>query len=249
MSPLNSVSAYNSLLAAPLDTMLVGRKILAFDEIDSTNTYALEHGEDGMVVVADRQTAGRGRLGRSWHSARGLGLWFTVALEGNPEGLSFAAALAVRDAIADRALLKIKWPNDLLCNGKKVCGILVEHRAGRTALGIGLNVHHRAEDFPPQLRTKAGSLEAELGGAWDRAEVLRAVLTQLDRNIILLRGGGLAEIHRAWAQACALAGRVVRCNGVEGRVREIDGRGALAVDAADGLHTIYSGDLEYLDGI
>jgi len=245
---VKGAAAYDSLTAVPLDTHVVGRKILAFDEIDSTNTYALESGEDGTVIVADRQTAGRGRLGRSWHSAPGLGLWFTVALEGLIEGLSFAAALAVRDALAARAPLQIKWPNDLLCHGKKVCGILVEHRAGRTALGIGLNVHHRAGDFPAELRTKAASLESELGGAWDRAELLRGVLTELDRSIILLRGGGLAEVHRTWAQACALAGRVIRCNGVEGRVLEIESRGALVVEAADGRHLIFSGDLEYLDG-
>ena len=246
---MNSAAPYESLLSVPLDTVLVGRKVLTFGEIDSTNTFALAQGEDGMVVVADRQTAGRGRLGRTWHSAPGLGLWFTVALEGPPlDGLSFAAALAVRDAIAPRAPLKIKWPNDLLCHGKKVCGILVEHRAGRTALGIGLNVHHRADDFPPELRAKASSLEAELGGSWERAQVLRAALTELDRTIMLLRGGGLAAIHDAWAQACALTGRVVRCNGVEGRVREIDRRGALVVEAADGAHTIFSGDLEFLDG-
>ncbi len=245
---MSGAAAYDSLLTRPLDTHVVGRKILPFDEIDSTNTYALEHGEDGMVIVADRQTAGRGRLGRSWHSAPGLGLWFTVALTGAPEGLSFAAALAVRDALAQRATLKIKWPNDLLCHGKKICGILVEHRAGRTALGIGLNVHHKTEDFPVELHAKAGSLESELGGAWDRAEVLRAVLKELDRTIMLIRGGGLATIHRAWAQACALEGRRIRCNNIEGRVREIDSRGALIVDTADETQTIYSGDLEYLDG-
>jgi BirA family biotin operon repressor/biotin-[acetyl-CoA-carboxylase] ligase len=156
--------------------------------------------------------------------------------------------LSIRDAIKSRASLKIKWPNDLLCNGKKVCGILVEHRAGRTALGIGLNVHHHAEDFPPELRAKAGSLESELGGAWDRAQVLRAALTELDRTIMLLRGGRLAEIHAAWARACTLEGRIIRCNGVEGRVREINHRGALVVEATDGAHVIFSGDLEFLDG-
>jgi len=243
---------YDALVAAPPAAQLVGHRIFVFDEIDSTNTYALEHGDDGTVFVADRQTAGRGRLGRAWHSAPGLGLWFTVALTGEAiEGLSFAAALSVRDAIASLAPgapLKIKWPNDVLCAGRKICGILVEHRAGRTALGIGLNVRHQREDFPEELRAKAGSLATEIGGRWDRAEVLRAILTELDRRIILLRGGRLAEIHRAWADACALAGRAIRCNGVEGRVREIDARGALVVDAADGTHAIFSGDLEYLDG-
>jgi BirA family biotin operon repressor/biotin-[acetyl-CoA-carboxylase] ligase len=244
---VTGTTVYDSLLSTPLNTQLVGRTIVPFDEIDSTNTYALEHGDDGTVVVADRQTAGRGRLGRSWHSAPSLGLWFTVALTGAPDGLSFAAALAVRDALAPRASLKIKWPNDLLCHGKKVCGILVEHRVGRTALGIGLNVHHRAEDFPAELRAKAGSLESELGGKWDRAEVLRTVLKELDRTIMLIRGGKLAELHRTWAQACALEGRRIRCGAIEGHVREIDHRGALIIETANGLEVIYSGDLEYLD--
>lgn len=244
---------FDALAAAPPANQLVGRRIVAFEEIDSTNSHALQHGDDGTVFVADRQTAGRGRLGRTWHSAPGLGLWFTVALTGDAiEGLSFAAALSVRDALArlaPGAPLKIKWPNDVLCAGRKICGILVEHRAGRTAVGIGLNVHHRRDDFPEELRAKAGSLATEIGGHWDRAEVLRAILTELDRNIILLRGGGLARIHRAWADACALAGRRIRCNGIEGRVREIDARGALIVEAADGIHPIFSGDLEYVDGL
>ncbi len=243
-----AATPYASLVASPLETLLVGREIVEFDVIDSTNTYALDHGGDGTVYVADRQTAGRGRQGRTWHSAPGLGLWFTVALEGLIEGLSFAAALAVRDALAPRAALAIKWPNDLLCNRKKICGILVEHRAGRTALGIGLNVHHQPDDFPEELRVKAGSLASEVGGTWDRAAVLRDVLTALDRTIILIREGQLAQVHRAWAEACRLEGRRIRTGGIEGRVLRIDGRGALIVEEAGVQHTIHSGEIEILDG-
>jgi BirA family biotin operon repressor/biotin-[acetyl-CoA-carboxylase] ligase len=245
---MNATTPYAMLLSSPPPTRLVGRRVVEFDVIDSTNTYALEHGGDGVVYVTDRQTAGRGRLGRTWHSAPGLGLWFTVALDGMIEGLSFAAALAVRDAIAPRVALTIKWPNDLLCNGKKVCGILVEHRTGRTALGIGINVHHRPEDFPEELRAKAGSLESEIGGTWDRAAVLRAVLTELDRTIILIREGHLAQVHRIWAEACRLEGRRIRIGGVEGRVLRIDSRGALVIEQAGAQHVVHSGDIEYLDG-
>ena len=245
---MSDATPYAALIATPLDTEIVGQQIVEFDEIDSTNTYALEHGGDGVVYVADRQTAGRGRLGRTWHSAPGLGLWFTVALGGSYEGLSFAAALAVRDAIAPRAALTIKWPNDLLCGGRKVCGILVEHRAGRTALGIGINVHHRREDFPEELRAKAGSLSSEIGGAWDRAVVLRDVLTELDRTIILLRTGHLAEVHRAWAQACRLEGRRIRIGGIEGQVLRINGHGSLVVQGSGTEHVLHSGDIEFLDG-
>ncbi len=244
---MTTSTPYAALVSSPPASRLVGRRVVEFDVIDSTNTHALEHGGDGVVYVADRQTAGRGRLGRTWHSAPGLGLWFTVALDGMIDGLSFAAALAVRDAIAPRAALTVKWPNDLLCNGKKVCGILVEHRAGRTALGIGINVHHRADDFPDELRAKAGSLVSEIGGEWDRAAVLRAVLTELDRTIILIREGGLAQVHRDWAESCRLEGRHIRIGGIEGRVRRIDERGALIVEHSDSRHVIHSGDIEYLD--
>lgn len=244
---MSAATPYASLIESPLDTRLVGLEVVEFDVIDSTNTYALEHGGDGTVYVADRQTAGRGRQGRSWHSAPGLGLWFTVALDGLIEGLSFAAALAVRDAIAPRAALAIKWPNDLLYHGKKLCGILVEHRAGRTALGIGLNVHHQFDDFPEELRIKAGSLASEVGGEWDRAAVLRDILTALDRTIILIREGQLSQVHRAWAEACRLEGRRIRSGAIEGRVLRIDARGALIVENAGGQHTIHSGEIEILD--
>lgn len=241
-------SPYDELLREPLDTVCVGREIVTFDVLDSTNTYALEHGGDGVVIVADRQTAGRGRQGRSWHSAPGLGLWFTVALEGLEEGLSFAAGIAVRDALADRIALKVKWPNDLLCNGKKVCGILVEHRAGRTALGVGINVHHTPDDFPAELRAKAGSLQSEAGGDWNRAEVLRDVLTELDRSIILLRTGKVAEVHRAWVEACDLVGRTIRCGDLQGRVTHIDERGALMIEDGGARHILHSGDIRVVTG-
>lgn len=244
---MTQTTPYAALIQLPLNTRLVGREIIEFDIIDSTNSYALEQGGNGTVYVADRQTAGRGRQGRTWHSAPGLGLWFTVALEGLYDGLSFAAALAVRDAIAPRAALTIKWPNDLLYRRKKLCGILVEHRAGRTALGIGLNVHHQPEDFPDELRAKAGSLTSEVGGTWDRAEVLREVLTELDRTIMLLRDGRLSEVHRAWSAACALEGHRIRSGDIEGRVLYIDKRGALVVDTGNERSTIHAGEIEILD--
>ncbi len=245
---MRTASAYDDLLRVPPDTTCVGREIVIFDVIDSTNTYALDHGGDGLVVVADRQTAGRGRQGRAWHSAPGLGLWFTVALEGLAEGLSFAAGIAVRDALAHRAQVRVKWPNDLLCNGKKVCGILVEHRSGRTALGIGINVHHRPQDFPPELRARAGSLESEAGGAWNRSKVLRAVLTELDRTIMLLRTGKVADVHRAWVEACDLVGRTIRCGDLQGRVTHIDERGALVIAHGGARHILHSGDIHVVTG-
>jgi len=234
-----------------LDTAIVGSHLLTFDELDSTNTFALRHGTDGMVIVADSQTAGRGRYGRAWHSAPGLGLWFSVALEGHDaaEGLAFGAALAVREALRTGCHPEIKWPNDLLVHGKKVCGILVERRHGRTALGIGINVHHRPEDFPEPLREKAASLETATGTAWNRAEVLRAVLTHLDRQVMLLRSGKYEAVRRAWADACNLTGRRVRCGGLVGTVAGVDGRGALLLDTYRGVQRLVSGEIALVEGV
>ena len=244
---MNLSEPFADLLNVPMDTELIGHKIVTFDVIDSTNTYALDHGENGMVIVADRQTAGRGRQGHTWFSAPGLGLWFTVAFDGLTEGLSFAAVLAVRDAISDRVPVQLKWPNDVLCNGKKICGILVEHRAGRTALGIGINVHHRREDFPPELRNSAGSLESEAGGTWDRSEVLRAVLTHLDRRVILMLNEGIGPVRQEWAETCDIVGRRIQRGDISGVVQEIDMSGALIIDVEGELHTIHSGDITYLE--
>ncbi len=239
---------YAELLKVPLETIIVGREIVALDVIDSTNTYALEHGKEGMVIVADRQTAGRGRHGHTWHSAPGLGLWFTVVVEGMWKGLSFAAALAVRDALADRCELRIKWPNDVLCGSKKLCGTLIERRDDLTVLGIGLNVHHAPEDFPPELRDKAGSLESEVGGTWDRCQVLRDVLTQLDRRVMLIRKDGVEAVRAEWASACNLIGRRIQTGPHVGTVVDIDSHGALLLDTSSGTQIIPTGEITYLDG-
>lgn len=245
---MNATGPYADLVKTLPDTEIVGRKIVAFDAIDSTNSYALDHGEHGTVFVADRQTAGRGRLGRTWHSAPGLGLWFTVALDGLWEGVTFAAALAVRDALSSRCALRVKWPNDLLYGQKKLCGILAECRDNRTALGIGLNVHHAPEDFPPELRDKAGSLQSEVGGTWDRCAILRDVLTHLDGKVMLIRDHGLEALRAEWAEACDIVGRRIACGPHRGTVTAIDRKGALVLDTPEGTQTIHSGDIRYLNG-
>ena len=239
---------FSEIANLTLDTQVIARRIVTFDEIDSTNTYALEQGRVGEVYVADRQTLGRGRLGRTWHSAPGLGLWFTVALDGLLDGLTFAAALSVRDALKERCAPAVKWPNDILIHGKKVCGILTEHREGRTAIGIGINVHHRMSDFPEELQDKAGSLATETSGAWNRADVLRDVLTHLDKNIILLKKGDYAAVHAEWVAACGLTGRRVRCGAHTGIVETIDPQGALILNTSEGPQRVVSGDLIYLNG-
>jgi BirA family biotin operon repressor/biotin-[acetyl-CoA-carboxylase] ligase len=244
----NTSTPYDALASETLPTEFVGKRILAFSTIDSTNTYALEHGEDGLVIVADQQSAGRGRLGRSWHSAPGVGIWFTVCFDGLVQGLTFASALAVQEVLLPRCAVKIKWPNDILFEGRKICGILVEHRNGRTALGIGLNVHQRSEDFPEELRDKAGSLESITGESWDRSGLLRDILIALDQWVKLIREGRLEKVVDAWSRECNLVGQRIKSGEIEGIVQEIDSIGALIVRTASGIERVLSGEIELVSG-
>jgi len=153
----------------------------------------------------------------------------------------FAGALAVRQAARDRAALNLKWPNDLWCSGRKVSGILVEHQEGWNALGIGINVHQRPEDFPEALRETAGSLDSQTGQRWDRSGLLHEVLTALDDYVRTLRRGGLAEVHAEWAAASGLVGQTVSREGRSGRVVALELDGTLVFETAAGLRRIASG--------
>ncbi|MDQ1257940.1 MAG: BirA family transcriptional regulator [Candidatus Hydrogenedentes bacterium] len=231
-----------------LKTALIGAEIRFFEAVESTNAYALDHGVEGMVVVADRQTAGRGRHGRAWHSAAGLGLWFSVAFTEPLDGLVFAGALAVRDALTPRCLATVKWPNDILIGGKKVCGILVEQRGLRMALGIGINVRHRPEDFPEDLRDSSTSLEWATGQPWDANALLSNVLEQLDRQVVRLKNGHYEDVRIEWADACEIVGKKVRCGSISGVVTELDAQGAVWVAADDGPRRIVDGTLILSNG-
>ncbi|MDX9974737.1 MAG: biotin--[acetyl-CoA-carboxylase] ligase [FCB group bacterium] len=239
-----SEQRHTPLTVPHLNTRVIGRRIFVLDEVDSTNNYALRLGGEGTVIVADRQTGGRGRQGRVWHSAGGMGLWFSIALEGLVPGIAFAAPLSVRDALRPRVQADLKWPNDVLIGGRKVCGILVEHRNGVTALGIGINVHHRPEDFPEELRETAASIEAATGLTFTRTKVLRDVLTDLDAKVKVLREGGYEGIRQAWADACCVLGRQIQCGDTLGIVDEIDAHGALIVTTPHGSRRIVAGEIE-----
>lgn len=232
-----------------LRTQVVGSRVFVYEEVGSTNDLAAQLGGDGTVVVAHRQTAGRGRHGRAWHSAAHLGLWFSVALAGRLHGLGFAAVLAVRDALESRCAVEVKWPNDLLVCGCKVCGILLEYRNGHSIAGIGLNVHQELDDFPPDLRGRAGSLQALCGGTWDRSELLHGILEQLDARVVALRSGRYSAVHEEWAEACGLIGRRIRHGGMEGTVADIDGLGALILETEAGTARLVSGEINVLQGV
>lgn len=168
----------------------------AFETLDSTNNelkkLAAAGAPEGTVVIANEQTAGRGRLGRSFASAPGAGIYMSLLLR--PDGgadtavsLTAVCAVAVSRAI-ERVCgvpVGIKWINDLLLSGRKICGILCESAVKQdgclyTVAGIGLNVTTKAEDFPPELRGKAGSLYTQTGRSFERGELIAAILAELD---------------------------------------------------------------------
>jgi len=237
--------------------------ILRFDSLPSTNTeaarQAMQGAPEGLCVVAREQTAGRGRQGRNWASPKDGGLYFSIVLRPRLELsrwplLTLMAAVTVRDALQEACALAadIKWPNDLLAGGLKLCGILaetIETEAGRAAIvGIGINLNDRA--LSPELRGTATSIEAATGNVPDTETVLRALAHHLSRRYEELHEAtGPAAILRAWAAASSYAaGRRVRVTlndeVIEGTTRGLEPDGALCVETEAGeTEIVRAGDV------
>lgn len=252
------------LLARLERARVIGRDVRVFQQTDSTSDVAQKLADDGVregvVVFAESQTRGRGRLGRAWLSAAGKGLWFSVLLR--PElppqqatRMTVAAAVALARGIEVQTGLRadIKWPNDLLLNGRKVAGILTEmnaelERVHSLILGIGLNVNQTAADFPPPLRSQVTSLRLALGEPVDRPALAARLLEELDADYARVRNGQFRAVAEAWERRCVtLGGRVViQCGErrVVGRAEALDAEGALLVRTDHGhLERIIGGDV------
>lgn len=238
----------------------------ALDTTDSTQSeaqrLAAAGAPEGTVVTARHQRAGRGRRGHDWWDAPGQSLLVSVLLR--PAGpvttapqLSLVGGLAVADAIAAVASVpaRIRWPNDLLVDGRKVCGILAEAasdgaRAGagrlhHVILGIGVNLAQTA--FPQALADRATSLRLVTGHAPDREAVLAAVLEQLARHYDTWRAGGFAALRPAWLERSTLPGQIVRLpDGSDGVGVDVGDDGVLRARAGDGrlVHILSGGTVE-----
>jgi BirA family biotin operon repressor/biotin-[acetyl-CoA-carboxylase] ligase len=202
-----------------LDTRHIGRRVLVFDRADSTNTLASqlpgELRQDGLVILADEQSRGRGQHGRSWHCPAGTGVLMSVLLL-PPEELRRPVLLAawaavsvcetIRQSIGQQA--RIKWPNDVLLHGRKVCGILIEQRQGVIA-GIGLNVTQTAEMFEAAGLPDAGSLALFTDRQLIVADIARLLIRQLDAEYERLREGDWATLEACWKWHTGLLGRSV----------------------------------------
>jgi BirA family biotin operon repressor/biotin-[acetyl-CoA-carboxylase] ligase len=245
-----------------LHTHEIGQALHCFDVLPSTSDHLKELAERGAVhgevVVAECQTAGRGRRGRAWASPAGRNLYLSVLLRPQlppqraPE-LTLVAALAVCDACRQAGVeASIKWPNDVLVGGRKVAGILTELSAEPdqvhwVVLGLGVNLNAAEDDFPDELREVATSLALERGQPVPRALFAAALLAVLEQWLERHAGEGFAPIRSAWRERSSTLGQEVRVEAdggeVTGVAEDIDEAGALLVRHAGGLARIVSGDV------
>jgi BirA family transcriptional regulator, biotin operon repressor / biotin---[acetyl-CoA-carboxylase] ligase len=254
----------DDLLARLGRTKIVGRDIRVFEQTTSTNDLveklARDGVKEGVVVFAESQTKGRGRLGRVWSSPTRKGLWFSVLLRPKlrPQEttqLTVAAATALWRAIHAETGLRpeIKWPNDILIRGKKVVGILTElsaevDRVKHITLGVGVDVNLAATEFPAELRKLATSLQIEAGRPVARAELAVTILRELDRDYARIVSGKFAEVADEWEEHCSTIGKSVAIQigdrRVRGRAESLDDDGALLVRTEHGhLDRIIGGDV------
>ncbi len=232
-----------------LTSRVIGRRLQVVAEIGSTNDAAAAAGHagepEGLAVVADRQASGRGRLGRAWASLPGLGVYTSILLRPDVPPLqtpllTILAGLATADAVRGVGDVepRLKWPNDVLIDGRKVAGILAEmatvgERVAQVVVGIGINVHHRPEDFPAEVRTTATSLGQTAGRRVERGEIVAALYNAFDKWYEVFSAGDRAAILAAARDRSATLGRPVTViSGPErwqGTAVDLDEDGALLV--------------------
>ena len=245
-------------------TKVIGRDIRVFRETTSTNDVVEKLARDGLnegiVVFAESQTKGRGRLGRKWSSPAKKGLWFSILLRPGltPQEitrLTVASATALRRAIEGQTGLQpeIKWPNDLLIRGKKTAGILTElyaelDRVKHIVLGIGVDVNLNPGDFPAELRTAATSLKIESGKAVSRPELAVRVLRELDFDYGRMCSDQFPAVADEWEKHCTTIGHevIIRTGDrqIRGRAESLGDDGALLLRTEHGhLERVIGGDL------
>jgi BirA family biotin operon repressor/biotin-[acetyl-CoA-carboxylase] ligase len=253
------------LIRQRLRTQSFGRTVYHLYRTDSTNAFAarlLSHGHkvpDGTVVLAEMQTAGRGRLGRSWHSESESGLYLSLILRPRvPSSLAalftLAAAVAMHDAIEryTRLAVDIKWPNDLLADGRKVCGILAEIQAEvdlvkTLIVGVGVNVNHQT--LPAEIAHRATSLRIASGRIQSRLEVLAEFLEDFEKLYQDFEANGPGAIIDQWTRNSSFAnGRRIEINDgvrrIRGMTRGLNPLGALRIEQDDGrIEDVYSGEV------
>lgn len=237
-----------------------GSEIYYFHEIDSTNAFAeqlaREGCPEGTIVIADSQSAGRGRNKNQWHSPPSVNLYFSIVLRPDISCLNrlpFVCGLAIANTLKQQGLLAdLKWPNDILINNKKISGVLVQTAVEENALlfavaGFGLNIN--ATEFPFDLQSSATSMTLETGTMFSRESILAAILFEFEtlyQGITLtpwIEFAREVEIHSSYLNGCEVLiqqeGRVLH-----GITRGLDAQGGLILETENGNLAIYSGDVQ-----
>lgn len=245
-----------------LNTKIFGKNIFSFDTLNSTNTFAKSLSKEevphGTLIITEEQTAGRGRLQRNWVSPAGKNLLFSIILypDFGIEKISllpFAGSLAIADAIETITGLSstCKWPNDVLINGKKVCGMLLESSLGNSVqekiiLGIGLNVNQ--EEFSEELKFKASSLQIESGIVINRVTLLQKILEELENRYEQLSHFPAQQLLNDWRMKALLFGKKITVLESEfsftATAIDVNEDGSLIIETEDGQkRNIFSGDV------
>lgn len=254
----------DDLMARLAADRIVGRDIRVFKSTNSTNDIveklAVDGAQQGVVVFAETQSKGRGRMGRKWISAPGLGLYFSLLLKpdiapAQTTQYTLATATAVRRAVARSTGLEanIKWPNDLLAHGLKLAGILTELRADPDRvqyllIGIGINVNHAMEDMDPEVSNIATSIRIQTGQKVHRSDLAVSLLKELDDEYRKLREGSFQQVAEEWERYCSTVGSNVTIRmgtrQVCGYAEALDEQGCLLVRNESGrLERIVGGDV------
>ena len=251
-------------IKAGLKTGVIGKNIQYFKETESTNIIAREIAnsvEEGTVVIAESQTQGRGRLGRKWLSPEG-GIWLSIILKPRIQPLyasriTLLAGVTVAKTIRSLGLpAKIKWPNDVLINGKKVCGILTEIEAeidiiDYCVVGIGIDANVDTESFPEDFRESSTSLKKELGNSINRIEFVQKLLLEFEALYLKFQHDEFSSILEEWRAMSATIGEWVKITTqtrtIYGEAIGVDNEGALILETGEGLlEKIVAGNCEHL---
>ena len=248
-----------------LTTNFIGKNIHYEESVESTQKIAHrlsnEDEPEGTIIIAEEQRSGKGRMDRTWHSPKYTGIWMSLILRPNipltkaPQ-LTLLTAVAIVQAMEEETGLQpeIKWPNDVLLNGKKVTGILTElqaeaDRIHSIIIGIGINVNQKKEDFPSELQEKASSLFIEKGEVISRAGLIKSFFKHFEKLYLLYLDQGFFPIKLLWEGYAVSIGKFLKArtltNVIEGKALGITDEGVLKLEDETGfVHHIYSADIE-----
>lgn len=251
-------------IKAGLKTKVIGKDIKYFKETESTNIIAREIAAsvgEGTIVIAESQTAGRGRMGRKWISPEG-GIWISIILKPKIEPvyaprITLLAGVSVAKTMQGFGLpAKIKWPNDILINGKKVCGILTEIGAevdiiDYLVVGIGIDANVDTGTFPEEFRDNSTSLEKEMGHKINRVEFVQKLLEEFEALYTKFQKDGFPQILEEWRNMSATIGQwvkiTVQARTIYGEATGVDNEGALILETGEGhLEKIVAGNCEHM---